>query len=94
MIANLPLPLLLLVFALAGAAVIISSIRATALADIIADRTRMGEAMAGGIILGGATSLAGVVVSVNAALDGNASFAFPTRWAGSRRRRCFSPSPT
>ena len=69
-------------FALAAAAVIFSSIRATRLADIIADRTRMGEAMAGGIILGGATSLAGVVVSVNAALNGDASFAFSNAVGG------------
>ncbi|WP_432256306.1 sodium:calcium antiporter [Limimaricola sp. AA108-03] len=82
MIQNLPLPYLLAVFALAGAAVIYSSIRATRLADIIADRTSMGEAMAGGIILGGATSLAGVVVSINAALDGDASFAFSNAVGG------------
>ncbi|SDE62281.1 sodium:calcium antiporter [Limimaricola pyoseonensis] len=82
MIKDLPLPLLLAVFALAGAAVVFSSIRATRLADIIADRTRMGEAMVGGIILGGATSLAGVVVSVNAALSGDASFAFSNAVGG------------
>ncbi|RYH04312.1 sodium:calcium antiporter [Salipiger sp. IMCC34102] len=75
MIANLSLPLLLLVFLAAGALVVVSSIRATGLADVIADRTRMGEALAGGLILGAATSLAGVVVSVDAALAGDASYA-------------------
>ncbi|MBP0483070.1 sodium:calcium antiporter [Sagittula salina] len=75
MLASLSLPLLLLVFAVAGAAVIAASVKATHLADIIADRTRMGEAMAGGLILGGATSLSGVVVSVTAASSGDASFA-------------------
>ena len=60
-----------------GAAVVVvfASIRATALADIIADRTRMGEAMAGAIVLGSATSLAGIVVSVTAASSGDASYA-------------------
>ena len=82
MIADLPLPLLLLVFAVAGAAVVLASIRAAHLADVIADRTRMGEAMAGGLILGGATSLAGIVVSVDAALGGNASFAFANAVGG------------
>lgn len=82
MIKDLPFPLLMAAFALAGATVVYSSIRATRLADIIADRTRMGEAMAGGIILGGATSLAGVVVSVNAALNGDASFAFSNAVGG------------
>ncbi|KAF0676490.1 sodium:calcium antiporter [Profundibacterium mesophilum] len=82
MIQNLPLPLLLGVFALACAAVVFASIRATHLADVIADRTQMGEAIAGGLILGGATSLAGVVVSVDASLTGNASFAFSNAVGG------------
>ncbi len=67
--------LLFLVFGVAGAVVVAASIRATRLADTIADRTKMGEAMAGGIILGGATSLSGVVVSVTGAASGDASFA-------------------
>lgn len=60
---------------LAALAVVLSSIRATALADVIADRTRMGEALVGGVVLGAATSLAGIVVSVSAAASGDASFA-------------------
>ncbi len=82
MLSDLALPLLLTVFALASAGVVAASIKATQLADIIADRTRIGEALAGGLILGGATSLAGVVVSVNAALDGDASFAFSNAVGG------------
>lgn len=35
----------------------------------------MGEAMAGGLVLGAATSLAGIVVSVSAAAQGDASYA-------------------
>jgi cation:H+ antiporter len=73
MIAGLPLPLLLAVFA---ALVVAASIGVTRLADIIADRTAIGEAMVGGVILGGATSLSGTVVSVSAAAGGDASFAF------------------
>ncbi|SHI71202.1 cation:H+ antiporter [Palleronia salina] len=82
MIGDLPVFWLFAVFAVAALAVVLSSIRATRLADIIADRTQIGEAMAGGLILGGATSLAGVVVSVNAALDGDASFAFSNAVGG------------
>lgn len=82
MISGLSLPLLLTVFAVAGTVVVLASIRATQLADVIADRTKMGEAMAGGLILGGATSLAGVVVSVDAALGGDASFAFANAVGG------------
>ncbi|ETX27626.1 sodium:calcium antiporter [Roseivivax isoporae] len=82
MLNNLPLPFLLAIFAVAGAAVVAASIRATGLADAIADRTRMGEAMAGGLILGAATSLSGVVVSVSAAFSGDASYAFSNAVGG------------
>ena len=82
MLSGISFPLLLGLFALASAAVVAASIKATHLADIIADRTRMGEALAGGLILGGATSLAGVVVSVNAAMSGDASFAFSNAVGG------------
>ena len=75
MFDTLSLPLLFTAFALASAVVVAASIKATGLADTIADRTRMGEALAGGLILGGATSLAGVVVSVNAAIAGDAAVA-------------------
>ena len=75
MFADLSTPVIVAIALAAGVAVVLSSIRATALADIIADRTRMGEAVAGAIILGAATSLAGIVVSVTAASQGDASFA-------------------
>ncbi len=70
MIGALSLPLLLAVFAAAGVAVVLASIRATKLADIIADRTRMGEAMAGGLVLGGATSLLATGLLMTAILLG------------------------
>ncbi|MBS1301838.1 sodium:calcium antiporter [Loktanella sp. SALINAS62] len=82
MIANLSLPLLIAVFVLAAAVVVVSSVKATGLADMLADRTRIGEALAGGIILGAATSLAGIVVSVDAALGGDASYAFSNSVGG------------
>jgi len=82
MISDLPLTWLLLTFAVAIAVVVGASIKATQLADQIADRTQMGEALTGGLVLGGATSLAGIVVSVNAALSGDASFAFSNAVGG------------
>lgn len=75
MFDDLSLVLLFIVFGIAGAVVVGASIKATGLADTIADRSGMGEAMVGGIVLGGATSLSGVVVSVTAAASGDASFA-------------------
>mgnify|MGYP000047047038 FL=1 len=73
---------LFLVFGIAGALVVGASIKATGLADTIADRTGMGEAMVGGLVLGGATSLSGVVVSVTAASSGDASFAISNAVGG------------
>ncbi|MHC9234626.1 sodium:calcium antiporter [Pseudooceanicola sp. 502str34] len=82
MFSDLSNPLLFAAFLLAGAIVLFVSIRATHLADVIADRTRMGEALAGGIVLGGATSLSGIVVSVTVAAQGEASFAFSNAVGG------------
>ncbi len=75
MISSLSLPLLLVVFGLAAGVVIAASLKATGLADMIADRTQLGEAVIGGTLLGAATSLSGTVVSVTAASSGDASFA-------------------
>lgn len=82
MFADLSLVWLLALFAITTVIVVIVSIRATALADIIADRTGFGEAMAGAIILGGATSLAGIVVSIDGAASGDAAFAFSNAVGG------------
>jgi len=82
MIGALPTPALLFVFTLAGAIVVVASIKATGLADVLGDRTRLGEALAGGIILGAATSLSGIIVSVSGAWSGDASFAFSNAVGG------------
>lgn len=44
-------------------------------ADRIADRTRLGEALVGGVLLGASTSLSGTVTSVTAALSDHPSLA-------------------
>ncbi|MEC7763170.1 MAG: sodium:calcium antiporter [Pseudomonadota bacterium] len=82
MFASISPALLFIVFGLSVAIVVFVSIRATGLADTIADRSGMGEAMVGGIVLGGATSLSGVVVSVTAAASGDASFAVSNALGG------------
>jgi cation:H+ antiporter len=75
MFAELSTPLLAAVFTLAGAVVLVASTYMTRLADIIADRTGLGEAIAGGLLLGAATSLSGLTVSATAAWGGDASLA-------------------
>ncbi len=82
MISQLPLLPLLVIFAIGAGILVAAAVRATTLADIIADRTRLGEALVGALVLGAATSLAGTVVSVNAAAAGDASFAFSNAVGG------------
>lgn len=82
MIASLPFAALMALFALAAGVVILCSLRATGLADAIADRTRLGEAVIGATLLGAATSLSGTVVSVTAAGSGDASFAISNAIGG------------
>lgn len=67
---------LLIAFSAAGVVVLASGIRISALADRLADRTGIGEALMGGVFLGAATSLSGAVVSLTTALGGHASLAF------------------
>lgn len=69
---------------IAGAGVFITSD-----ADRLADKTRLGEAMVGGMLLGMATSLSGSVVSVTAALDGRASLAFANSIGGIAAQTAF-----
>jgi cation:H+ antiporter len=47
----------------------------TRLADMLADRTGLGEAVIGGVLLGASTSLSGTVTSVSAAAEGLAPLA-------------------
>ena len=46
------------------------------------DRTGLGEALIGGVLLGAATSLSGTIVSLTSALDGRASLAFANSIGG------------
>lgn len=62
--------------------VLLVSLRLTRLADQIADRTQLGEALIGATVLGAATSLSGMVVSFTAASDGNAALAFSNSIGG------------
>lgn len=54
----------------------------TKLADALADRTRLGEAVVGGVLLGTSASLSGMVTSVSAALEGFPSLAFSNAVGG------------
>lgn len=69
-------------FLAASIVIFFSGLRMTGLADRLADRTGFGEALIGGVLLGAATSLSGIIVSVTSALDGRASLAFSNSVGG------------
>ena len=61
--------------AVAAAVVIVAGYRLSVTADELADRTGLGEAVAGALLLGGVTSLSGIVTTVTGAVAGDAAFA-------------------
>lgn len=67
-----PLRVLFLILAMAGAIVWYSGTRIVRYVDTIATRTRIGQAFAGMLILGGVTSLPEVATAGTAAASGNA----------------------
>jgi len=89
MIDALALPAVLAVFLVAALVVATGGVRMTALADRVADRTGLGEALTGGLLLGMATSLSGTVVSVAAALEGRASLAYANGIGGIAAQTAF-----
>ena len=76
-------------FGVAAAVVFFSGLRLTGLADRLADRTGLGEAIAGAVLLGAATSLSGTIVSITAAFDGHASLAYSNSIGGIAAQTAF-----
>lgn len=60
---------------LAAAVLVPAGTRLARTADELADRTGLGEAVAGALLLGAVTSLPGIVTTVTGSLEGDASFA-------------------
>ncbi|SNY92960.1 cation:H+ antiporter [Cohaesibacter sp. ES.047] len=82
MIAELSNFYILAIMTAATLVILVCGLRMTTLADQIADRTGLGEALIGGVLLGAATSLSGTIVSLTSALDGRASLAFANSIGG------------
>src|SRR6056297_1068421 len=76
-------------FLLAAVIVLLAGLRITALVDRLADRTGIGEALAGAVLLGAATSLSGTIVSITVALDGFASMAYSNSIGGIAAQTAF-----
>ncbi|MFP4132192.1 MAG: sodium:calcium antiporter [Thiohalospira sp.] len=64
-----------LIFALAAAVIAGSGVLLSRLADLLADRTGWGEALMGGLLLAGVTSLPDFTATLTAAVDGYAELA-------------------
>jgi cation:H+ antiporter len=64
-----------LVFSLCALVIALAGTRIARVVDQLADRTGIGEATAGALLLGAATSLSGAVLSVSAAWNGHAELA-------------------
>ena len=69
-------------FVVAGGAITWAGTQLAGLADRLADRTGMGEALAGTLFLGVVTSLAGLAVSLTAALEGRPALAISNALGG------------
>lgn len=65
-----PLWLVVAVFVAAAAVITVAGVRLTHTADTLADVTGLGEALFGAVLLGGSTSLSGIMTSVTAANNG------------------------
>ncbi len=89
MLAEWSIPVLLAGFLAAAVVVVFTGLRMTGLADKLADRTGLGEAIAGGVLLGAATSLGGTIVSITAATDGLPSLAYSNSIGGIAAQTAF-----
>lgn len=86
---TLPIAALGAIFLAAAAVIGVCGVLITTDADRLADRTGLGEAIVGAVLLGATTSLSGAVVSITAALDGRASLAFANGIGGIAAQTAF-----
>ena len=77
-----PLAVLVLVLLGSGAVLLTAGVRFTTIVDELADRTGIGEALAGAVLLGATTSLPGLVTSISGAAAGDAGFAISNALGG------------
>ncbi|WP_226582112.1 sodium:calcium antiporter [Acuticoccus sediminis] len=77
------------VFAVSAAVIAVAGSYLSRIADRLADRTRLGEAVAGAVLLGATTSIPGTVTSVVAAADGNVDLAASNALGGIAAQTAF-----
>jgi cation:H+ antiporter len=81
-LSELPLWAVVSVFLAAALVIAVAGTRMAEVADRLADRTGVGEALFGGVLLGGSTSIPGIVASTTAAAQGHAELAFSNAIGG------------
>ncbi len=81
-LSRMPLWGVIAVFAIAAAVITIAGIRLTRIADALADLTGLGEAIFGAVLLGGSTSLSGIMTSVVSAYNGYPALAISNAIGG------------
>jgi len=79
---DLALPWVFALFVLSGVMIAVAGTRLTGLVDQLADRTQLGEAISGGILLGATTSLPDLVVSSSVAYEGHPEMALSNALGG------------
>jgi cation:H+ antiporter len=79
---DIPLTANIVIFSIAALVIGVAGWRLAGSADVLADRTGMGEAIAGALFLGAATSLPGIVTSVTTAIGGYSSLAISNAIGG------------
>ena len=82
MLSDLSLPLAIALFAVAAATIAVIGTRMARIADVLADRTGLGEAMAGAILLGATTS-------ITAAAGGDVDLAYANSLGGIAAQTAF-----
>lgn len=88
-IADWPLWAVIVGFVLAAAFILAVGTTLARVADRLADRTGLGEAMVGAVLLGGCTSLPGITTSVTAAWAGQAQIAISNAIGGIAAQTAF-----
>ena len=86
---ELSFPAAVAVFAAAALTILFVGTRLAGLADVLADRTGLGEAVAGALLLGATTSASGTITSITAAASGNVDLAYSNALGGIAAQTAF-----
>ena len=87
--SSFSLTIILIIFFAATLVIALVGTRLTRVADLLADKTGLGEALVGAVMLGAATSLSGIVTSVTAAADGSPELAISNALGGVAAQTAF-----